>query len=74
MKIEDLKTIMNNYNNLEILEIVKYSLGMVINNIALDYNEKSEYDLGNNYIIKNDDLESLVSITETIDDIIKYNK
>ena len=36
--------------------------------------EKEYYELGNNNKIKYEDLESIVSIIETIKDIIDYNK
>lgn len=73
---KDIEKIENNYDNLEILNAVKYLIGVVINDI--DYmndltDEKENYDLGNNYIIKNEDLESLVSAMETLQDIINYN-
>ena len=66
----------NNFDNLEILDLVKYLLNVVINDIGLIndlVNEREHYDLGNNYIIKNEDLESVVSIIETIEDILNYN-
>ena len=71
-----LEKIENNYDNLDVLKIIKYLVGVVINDI--DYmndliNEEDIYDLGNNYKIKNEDLESLVSILDTITDIINYN-
>ena len=71
--------IFNSCDNLETLSIVKYLINIVLCDIEEMeemglINEKDCYDLGNNTIIKNEDLESLVSITETIDDIINYNK
>lgn len=73
---KDIEKIENNYDNLEILNAIKYLIGVVINDIECINdltNEKENYDLGNNYIIKNEDLESLVSTIETLQDIINYN-
>ena len=73
---KDIEKIENNYDNLEILNAVKYLIGVVINDIEYMNDltdEKRNYDLGNNYIIKNEDLESLVSAKETLQDIINYN-
>ena len=73
---KDIEKIENNYDNLEILNAVKYLIGVVINDIEYMNDltdEKEKYDLGNNYIIKNEDLESLVSAMETLQDIINYN-
>lgn len=73
---KDIEKIENNYDNLEILNAVKYLIGVVINDIEYmnDLTDEEEnYDLGNNYIIKNEDLESLVSAMETLQDIINYN-
>ena len=79
---KDIQTIFDNYDNLEILEIIKYLANVVINDIEYMNKESFEiaqdylidYDLGNNNYIKAQDLESLVSITDTIEDIIEYNK
>ena len=77
MKIEEItKDIINNYDNLEILDITKYLIEVVIKDIEYMndlMNEEEKYDLGNDYVIGNDDLESLVSITETIYQIKEYN-
>ena len=73
---KDIEKIENNYDNLEILNAVKYLIGVVINDIEYMndlIDEEENYDLGNNYIIKNEDLESLVSAMETLQDIINYN-
>lgn len=73
---KDIEKIENNYDNLEILNAVEYLIGVVINDIEYMNDltdEKENYDLGNNYIIKNEDLESLVSAMETLQDIINYN-
>jgi len=73
---KDIEKIENNYDNLEILNAVRYLIGVVINDIEYMNDltdEKENYDLGNNYIIKNEDLESLVSAMETLQDIINYN-
>lgn len=79
---KDIQTIVNNYDNLQMLEIIKYLTNVVINDIeymnsesekvAFDY--MIDYDLGNGKYIKREDLESLVSITDTIENIIEYNK
>ena len=77
INIEDLKNIEFNYDNLDLLKVINYFVGVVINDIEFMNNlvdEKENYDLGNNNIIKNEDLESLVSIMETINNIINYNK
>ncbi len=77
INMEDLKTIEFNYDNLDILKIVKYFIGVVINDIEYmngNLSDFNRYDLGSNYIIKSDDLESLCSIRDTINDIIEYNK
>ncbi len=79
---EDVEKIENNYDNLGILKICKYLLCVVVNDIeymneesykvAEDYLE--EYDLGNNNYIRKEDLESVVSIIDTLEDIENYNK
>lgn len=79
---KDIQTIVDNYDNLQILEIIKYLANVVINDIEYMNKESFEiaqdylidYDLGNNNYIKAQDLESLVSITDTINDIVEYNK
>lgn len=79
--MEDLKTIEFNYDNIGVLKCVKYLIGVVLNDI--DYmndtmyggnEEQQELDLGNNNIIKREDLESLYSMLDTINDIVNYNK
>lgn len=73
----DIQKLEWNYDNLELLNICKYLLQVVINDIGLMnnlINEKENYDLGNNYKIKNEDLESLCSIIDTIYFINEYNK
>lgn len=81
INMEDLKTIEFNYDNLDLLKIIKYFIGVVLNDV--DYmndtmyggnEEQQELDLGNNYIIKREDLESLYSILDTIYDVVNYNK
>ena len=77
LNMEELKNIEFTYDNLDLLKVIKYFVGVVVNDIEFMNNlvdEQDEYDLGNNYKIKNDDLESLVSIMETIDNIIDDNK
>lgn len=74
---ENMENIIYNCDNVELLKVVNYLVGVIVNDIENMndlINEKDYYDLGGNYMIKNEDLESLVSITETIDDIINYNK
>ena len=80
--MDDIYKIEYNYDNLKILQIVHYLINVVINDIEYmnTYDikgllEKQILDLGNNTIIKREDLESLVSIVDnTILDIIDYNK
>ena len=77
LNMEELKNIEFTYDNLDLLKVIKYFVGVVVNDIEFMNNlvdEQDEYDLGNNYKIKNDDLESLVSIMDTIDNIIDNNK
>lgn len=67
----DVQTIVNNYDNLETLSIVKYLLQVVIADVEytndLDNDMTTAYNLGNNNLIRKEDLESLVSIVDTID-------
>ena len=80
--MDDIYKIEYNYDNLKILQIVHYLINVVINDIEYMNTddikgllEKQILDLGNNNIIKREDLESLVSIVDnTILDIIDYNK
>ena len=75
-KKEIIEKIENNYDNLEILDMIDYLLGVVINDIEFmnDINEdKENYDLGNNNYIKKEDLESIVSAQETAKNIVYYN-
>lgn len=80
--MDDIYKIEYNYDNLKILQIVHYLINVVINDIEYMNTddikgllEKQILDLGNNTIIKREDLESLVSIVDnTILDIIDYNK
>lgn len=74
--VELVNKITDNSDNLELLKVIGYLTKVVINDTELMNDllqDSEEYDLGGNYIIKNEDLESLVSITETIDDIVDYN-
>lgn len=79
---KDIQTIVNNYDNLQMLEIIKYLTNVVINDIEYMNSESEEvafdymidYNLGNNKYIMKEDLESLVSITDTIENVIEYNK
>ena len=84
--MDDIYKIEYNYDNLKILQIVHYLINVVVNDIEYmnqdffedDEREKIEnfvFDLGNGKTIKQEDLESLVSIVDnTILDIIDYNK
>lgn len=79
---KDIQTIVYNYDNLQMLEIIKYLTNVVINDIEYMNSENEEvafdymidYNLGNNKYIMKEDLESLVSITDTIENVIEYNK
>lgn len=70
--------ICNNYDNLEILSFVKDLLFVVINDLEymndFENDYMVDYDLGNNMYINNEDLESIVSITDTIFGIEQYNR
>lgn len=76
----DIQTIENNYDNLETLNIISYLLNGIINDIEFmndssDFeNDLVEYlDLGNNYEIKKEELQSLYSIIDTIYFINQHN-
>ena len=78
---EDVQTIEYNYDNLEILKIIKYLLGVVCNDIqfmndASDLNNNliDYIDLGNNNKIKKEHYESLYSTIDTIYFITQDNK
>ncbi len=78
---KDVQKIEWNYDNLQILNICKYLLGVVVNDIqfmndASDLNnDLIEYiDLGSNKRIKKEDYESLYSFVDTIYFINEYNK
>ena len=78
MKVERYsQDIIGNCDNLEKLRIANKLINNVIGEVG-DLNdltnEEDYYDLGNKKIIGNEDLESLVSITETIYNIVCYNK
>lgn len=72
--------IINNNDNLSCLKIVKDILNVVLNDIEYmneDYelfSEKRYFDLGNNNKIKDEDIESLSSMVDTITDIINDNE
>lgn len=84
MKIDNLKDIQhieNNYDNLEILKIIKYLLVVVSNDIYfmndasdINNNEIKYLDLGNNKKIKKEDIGKLYSFIDTLYFIIEYNK
>jgi hypothetical protein len=75
---KDIQVIENNYDNLGILRICKYLLGVVINDIEYMNSDidkdTSDLLLGNNTYIEREDLESICSILDTINDIEEYNK
>lgn len=74
--VELVNKITDNSDDLELLEIIRHLVKVVIDDIEFMNDlskEEEEYCLGGTDIIENEDLESLVSITETIDDIINYN-
>ena len=79
---KDVQTIEFNYDNLGVLKCVKYLLGVVVNDIEYMNSEAYEiagdymidYDLGSNYHIEVDDLESIVSIIDTLENVIEYNE
>lgn len=77
MKVERYsQDIIGNCDNLEKLRIANKLINNVIGEVE-DLNdltnEEDYYDLGNQKVIGNEDLESLVSITETIYEIVCYN-
>ena len=80
--MQDVQTIENNYDNIGILKICRYLLNVVINDIEYMNKDAEEiagdylidYDLGNNTYIMKNDLESIVSITDTLKDIENYNE
>ena len=78
---EILTKVENNFDNLEILDMVDYLLGVVINDIEY-MNEENfkiaedyliDYDLGNNYYVNKEDLETITSAKETIHNVVYYN-
>lgn len=74
--IKEIQTLEFNYDNIELLQIINYLTNVVINDIELMNdltNEKDSYDLGNNYTIDNEDLESLVSSEELTKNIVDKN-
>lgn len=78
MKVEQYSNdIIKNCDNLEKLRIANKLINNVLGEVE-DLNdltnEEDYYNLGNDKIIENEDLESLVSITETIYNIVCYNK
>lgn len=72
--------IINNNDNLSCLKIVKDILNVVLNDIEYMnenyklFSEKRYFDLGNNNKIKDEDIESLSSVVDTITDIINDNE
>ena len=75
-KIFDL--IQAKFDNLDMLDFINDLLNVIVLDIELMNDFENDYmndfDLGNNTYIKNEDLESIVSIIETIKDIKKYNE
>lgn len=75
IKVKDIETIENNYDNLEILKIIRYLTGVVINDIQFMNRTNKEYlDLGNNNKIKRTDFENLYEYIKTIYSITKDNE
>ena len=81
INMEDIYKIENTYDNLKVLDICKYLLGVVVNDIqfmndASDLNNDNikHLDLGNNTKIRKDYYESLYSIIDTINFIECENK
>lgn len=79
--IKEIETIENNYDNLGVLKVIKYLLGVVCNDIQFTNdtsdlnNDNIQYlDLGNNTRIKKEDYESLYSTIDTIYFILQDNK
>lgn len=74
---DDVQTIVNNYDNLDTLSVVKYLLQVVISNVEYmnDFNNDmtTAYNLGNNNLIRKEDFENIVSIVDTISDIENDN-
>ena len=74
----DIQKIENNYDNLEILNICKYLLGVVVNDMQfmndMENDYMNDYDLGNNNYIKREDFESICSFLDTLYFINEYNK
>jgi hypothetical protein len=81
INMEDIYKIENTYDNLKVLDICKYLLGVVVNDIqymndASDLNNDNiqHLDLGNNTKIRKDYYESLYSVIDTINFIEWENK
>ena len=81
LNMEELMNIEFNYDNLDLLKVIKYFIGVVINDIEcindtsdINNEEIQFLDLGNNTKIKKEDLESLYSCIDTIYFIGKYNE
>lgn len=73
--MEYAEKIENNYDNLEILKIIRYLTGVVINDIQFMNRTNKEYlDLGNNNKIKRTDFERLYEYIKTIYSITKDNE
>jgi len=73
--MKDVETIENNYDNLEILKIIRYLTGVVINDIQFMNTTNKEYlDLGNDKKIKRKDFERLYEYIKTIYSITKDNE
>ena len=74
--VELVNKITDNSDNLELLEIIKHLVKVVIDDIEFMNDlskEEEEYCLGGTDIIENEDLESLVSIIDTINNIVNCN-
>lgn len=77
-KNEDIQKIANNYDNKELLTIIKYLLQVIINDVEYMNNLKNDmttaYNFGNNNLIRKDDFESIVSFIDTIENVENDNK
>lgn len=81
LDMKDIQTIENNYDNIGILNVIQYLLGVVVNDInfmndASDINnEEIQFlDLGNNTKIKKDHFGDLYTLIDSIYFINKYNE
>ena len=77
-KNEDIQKLANNYDNKELLTIIKYLLQVIINDVEYMNDLKNDmttaYNFGNNNLIRKDDFESIVSFIDTIENVENDNK